>query len=107
MTATAVQDGSVVLERQVQPNLTNVWKPTLTGYGTAEVEILRQGADTTVVQIRISEGKNRQVRKMFEAVGHKVLKLQRTAIGDLKMAHLREGMYRKMTVHELEYLRRL
>ena len=79
------------------------------GYMTkpAEVEILRQGADTTVVQIRISEGKNRQVRKMFEAVGHKVLKLQRTAIGDLKMAHLREGMYRKMTVHELEYLRRL
>ena len=73
----------------------------------AEVEILRQGANTTVVEVRIAEGKNRQVRKMFEATGHKVITLRRTAIGDLKMAHLREGMYRKMTVHELEYLRRL
>ena len=43
MTATALQDGNVVMERQVQPNLTNVWKPTLTGYGTAEVEILLDG----------------------------------------------------------------
>ena len=79
------------------------------GYVTkpAEVEILRQGSDTTLVEIRIAEGKNRQVRKMFEASGHKVIHLRRTAIGDLKMAHLREGMYRKMTVNELEYLKRL
>ena len=79
------------------------------GYVTkpAEVEILSQSDRSSVVEIRISEGKNRQVRRMFESVGHKVLKLRRTAIGDLKMAHLREGMYRKMSVHELEYLKRL
>lgn len=79
------------------------------GYVTkpAEVEIIRQGSSSSIVQIRIAEGKNRQVRRMFEAVGHRVLSLHRTAIGDLKMAHLKEGMYRKMTVNELQYLRRL
>ena len=79
------------------------------GYVTkpAEVEILKQSDSSSVVQIRISEGKNRQVRKMFDAVGHKVLKLERVAIGDLKMAHLKPGMYRKMTTNEITYLKRL
>ena len=44
---------------------------------------------------------------MFDAVGHRVLKLERTAIGDLKMAHLRVGNYRKMTANEIAYLKRL
>ncbi len=79
------------------------------GYVTkpAEIEILRQSESTSEVQIRISEGKKRQVRRMFDAVGHRVLKLERTAIGDLKMAHLRVGNYRKMTANEIAYLKRL
>ncbi len=79
------------------------------GYVTkpAMVDIIRQSDGVSTVQISIREGKNRQVRKMFEVVGHTVLSLHRTAIGDLKMAHLREGMYRKMSASELEYLKRL
>ena len=79
------------------------------GYVTkpAEVEILLQSESTSTVQIRISEGKNRQVRRMFDSVGHRVLKLERTAIGDLKMAHLRVGACRKMTAGEIAYLKRL
>ena len=60
MTATAVQDGNVVMERQVQPNLTNVWKPTLTGYGTAEVEILLDGEHYR------KEGKEIAVRDFYQ-----------------------------------------
>ena len=61
MTATAVQDGNVVMERQVQPNLTNVWKPTLTGYGTAEVEILLDGEHYRTYEVDFDEGTSTQI----------------------------------------------
>ncbi|MBR2778914.1 MAG: rRNA pseudouridine synthase, partial [Firmicutes bacterium] len=47
----------------------------------AEVEILRQNNASSVVKIQISEGRNHQVRRMFQAVGHDVVELERTAIG--------------------------
>lgn len=73
----------------------------------AEVEILSQSDSTSVAQIKISEGKNRQVRRMFEAVGHRVVALERTAIGNMKMAHLKPGQYRKLSQNEIDYLKRL
>lgn len=73
----------------------------------AEVEILSQSDSTSVAQIKISEGKNRQVRRMFEAVGHRVVALERIAIGNMKMAHLKPGQYRKLSQNEVEYLKRL
>lgn len=79
------------------------------GYVTkpAEVEIISQSDSSSLVKIKITEGKNRQVRRMFEALGHKVIHLERTAIGNLQMAHLRPGMYRKMTANEIAYLKNL
>ena len=56
------------------------------------------------MEIKIYEGKNRQVRKMFAAVGNKVLDLERIAIGDLYLGHLKEGHYRKLTRPEIDYL---
>ena len=73
----------------------------------AQVEIISQSDSTSVAQIKISEGKNRQVRRMFEAVGHRVVALERTAIGNMKMAHLRQGQYRKLSNNEIEYLKSL
>lgn len=77
------------------------------GYITskAKVEVLREGEHSTVVEIQISEGKNRQVRKMFAAVGNQVVELQRTAIGNVLLGHLKEGHYRKLTQKEIEYLK--
>ncbi len=72
----------------------------------AQVEILRHGEHSTVVEIRIYEGRNRQVRRMCEAVGHKVLDLHRSAIGGLGMGHLKEGHYKKLRPQEVEMLRR-
>ena len=73
----------------------------------AQVEIISQSDSTSIAQIKISEGKNRQVRRMFEAVGHRVVALERTAIGNMKMAHLRQGQYRKLSHNEIEYLKSL
>ncbi|MDR2486964.1 MAG: rRNA pseudouridine synthase [Clostridiales Family XIII bacterium] len=72
----------------------------------AKVEIIRQGTNGSLVEIRIREGKNRQVRKMFAAVGNKVLELQRTAIGDVRLGSLKAGHYRKLKREEIEGLTR-
>ncbi|MEF9921617.1 MAG: pseudouridine synthase [Anaerovoracaceae bacterium] len=77
------------------------------GYITSEakVKIIKGAPHSTIVEIQIYEGKNRQVRKMFAAVGNKVQELERIAIGDIYMSHLKEGHYRKLTREEIEYLK--
>jgi 23S rRNA pseudouridine2605 synthase len=44
---------------------------------------------------------------MFEAVGHRVVALERVAIGNMKMAHLKQGQYRKLSQNEIDYLKSL
>ena len=77
------------------------------GYKTrpAIVNVLKQGSNS-LVEIKISEGKNRQVRKMFKAVGYNVIELERTAIGNVMLGHLHEGHYRKLSKEEVEYLKK-
>ncbi|SCJ92913.1 Ribosomal large subunit pseudouridine synthase B [uncultured Eubacterium sp.] len=71
----------------------------------AKVEIVKGHPRNTVVDITIHEGKNRQVRKMFKAVGNNVQSLERIAIGDVRLGRLAEGHYRKLTREEIEYLK--
>ena len=73
----------------------------------AEVRVIRQNPRSAVVEISIHEGKNRQVRKMFAAVGNKVQTLERIAIGDLRLGRLMTGHYRKLTQKEIDYLKSL
>lgn len=73
----------------------------------AKVRVLRQNPRSALVEIGIREGKNRQVRKMFAAVGNRVQNLKRTAIGEIRLGRLKEGHYRKLTREEIEYLRNL
>jgi len=68
----------------------------------ASFKILRKGKSTSLVEIRIHEGRNRQVRKMCEKAGHPVIRLKRTAIGKLKLGSLPEGHWRYLTKSELE-----
>lgn len=77
------------------------------GYVTskAKVNIVKGVQRSTIVDITIHEGKNRQVRKMFKAVGNPVQELMRIAIGDIRLGHLAEGHYRKLTREEIEYLK--
>ena len=73
----------------------------------AQVRVLKQNPRSAVVEISIHEGKNRQVRRMCKAVGCPVKELQRIAIGDLYLARLKEGHYRKLRKEEIDYLKNL
>lgn len=73
----------------------------------AKVRVIKQNQRSTVVEISIHEGKNRQVRKMFKAVGNNVIELERIAIGDLRLGHMQQGHYRKLTRREIDYLKGL
>ena len=71
----------------------------------AKVAVIKGTTSSSLVEISIREGKNRQVRKMFKAVGNPVQNLERVAIGELKIGHLKEGHYRKLSKEEVEYLK--
>lgn len=69
------------------------------------VKRLKKGsAKKDWIAITITEGKNRQVRRMFEKIGFDVVKLKRVAIGELKLATLKSGEYRPLTRKDLEKL---
>jgi len=70
----------------------------------AIVNRLRDSAKYTFLEITISEGRNRQVRRMIEAVGSKVLKLVRTSIGGLEIGELPVGQYRELSAAEVKSL---
>ncbi len=70
----------------------------------AEVKRLRDTGTCTFVEMTIREGRNRQVRRMMEAVGSKVLKLVRTKIGDIEIGGLEIGKYRELTAAEVKGL---
>ncbi len=70
----------------------------------ARVELTKSLERTSELVITIHEGRNRQVRKMCEAVGHEVLKLQRTAIGRVQLGHLPLGKWRHLTPEEIKIL---
>ncbi|MBV9506606.1 MAG: rRNA pseudouridine synthase [Acidobacteriia bacterium] len=70
----------------------------------ALVTVLRDHPKYSHLEITITEGRNRQVRRMIEAVGAKVLKLVRTAIGPIHIGSLPIGKWRKLTEEELRLL---
>jgi 23S rRNA pseudouridine2605 synthase len=70
----------------------------------AEVTRLRERGGRTVFELTITEGRNRQVRRMVEALGAKVLKLVRVAIGRIAIGELQPGQVREMTGEEVARL---
>lgn len=76
-------------------------KPT----ARAEAEIYETKAKSTVLKIIIREGRNRQVKRMCEEVGHPVIKLERIAVGDLNLGNLKQGQWRYLTPNEVKQFR--
>jgi pseudouridine synthase len=70
----------------------------------AEVRRVRDGGGHTFLEITIREGRNRQVRRMLEAIGSGVLKLVRTAIGEIEISGLQVGAHRALTAAEVASL---
>ena len=70
----------------------------------ASVKLLSSAPDGGLLRIAINEGRNRQVRRMCDKCGLKVLRLKRTAIGDLKLGNLPTGKWRHLTEAEVGLL---
>lgn len=75
----------------------------------AKIQIIDKDKDGRfcTAEIIIHEGRNRQVRKMCEAIKHPVAQLQRVATGNLKLGGLPKGKYRHLTEKEVKYLKKL
>ena len=73
----------------------------------AKVEVLEIEDGKTLLEITIHEGKNRQVRRMFEAVGFPVQSLKRISFGFLNLKGLALGKFRMLTPQEINNLKRL
>jgi pseudouridylate synthase len=65
---------------------------------------IKYDKNKTSMYISIREGRNRQIRRMIEKFGYKVLMLRREKIGELSLGDLKEGKYRELTKEEIEYL---
>lgn len=77
---------------------------TIDGRRTAPADVTPLGASHLLITIR--EGRNRQVRKMCEAIGHPVTQLRRVAIGPIKDSRLKPGQWRELTTEEVRKLQR-
>lgn len=70
----------------------------------AFVEVIKREKGKTELLISIREGRNRQVRRMIDAVNSTVIELRRDKLGELNLKNLRMGEYRKLTEKEIKYL---
>ncbi len=70
----------------------------------AKVRVIKQEAFATVALVTIHEGRNRQVRRMFEDAGHQVLQLRRVRFGPLDLGSLPRGEWRELTGEEIRKL---
>ena len=73
----------------------------------ATVKVLKNDSEKVLVRITIHEGRNRQVRRMFEALSHHVKALHRTSIGFLNVKDIERCTYRKLTSIEIESLKHI
>lgn len=72
----------------------------------AEIVVMREEERCSWVQITLYEGKNRQIHRMGEAIGHEVLRLARLSFAGINTDDLRPGDYRPLTAKELEKLKK-
>jgi len=72
-----------------------------------EVELISPGDKHSVLKIVLSEGKNREIRRIFEANGLSVRRLKRVAVGKIELGELKKGEVRRLTPKEVQYLKNL
>jgi 23S rRNA pseudouridine2605 synthase len=72
----------------------------------SNIRFLKKAGTNSWLEIILDEGRNREIRRMLAAIGHKVRVLKRVAIGPLKLADLPKGAHRPLTSHELRSLQK-
>lgn len=70
-----------------------------------EVELVTRGEASSVVKFTLSEGKNREIRRICETVGVFITKLKRTSLGPVHLGNLKSGEYRELSSTELRALK--
>ncbi len=73
----------------------------------AKVTVLKNYGEDSILDIELFEGRNRQIKKMCEAVNHPVKKLKRISFGEIELGGLDVGNWRYLTDEEIEYLNKL
>ena len=73
----------------------------------ANVRLIRENTFDTVLLITIHEGRNRQVRRMIDAIGHQVVHLKRVGFGPISLGDLPSGMWRRCTEEEIRKLKEI
>ena len=73
----------------------------------AKCRIIKSGLQESVVELRIREGRKRQVKNMFKSVGNRVKKLKRIKFGPLSLKNLEPGKWRYLTRHEINLLKKV
>ena len=86
---TAITQGIIIEDRMTAP---------------AEVRVITREENRVVLEVILYEGRNRQIRKMCEALGLEVARLRRTAIGSVKLGMLKQGDWRDLTEDEVHKL---
>lgn len=79
----------------------------LDGKRTAPAKIIpqRHSSQGTLLRVEIFEGRKREVRRMFEAIGHRVIELRRIKLDGLSLGKLKKGQWRYLTPKELQRLK--
>ena len=77
-----------------------------TRYAPCRVRSVGAGSNAWL-EVTLTEGRNREIRRMFEAIGHRVMRLRRTRIGFLEDSRLAPGEWRRLSAHEVREFYRL
>lgn len=75
--------------------------------GKSRVKVIETNKKFTKMHVTITEGRNRQIRRMFEEVGKQVIFLKRIRIGEMGLGSLERGKVRRLTADEIYYLKNL
>ncbi len=73
----------------------------------AEAKFIKSTKTNSWIELTVYEGKNRLVKRMCFAIGHSVLKLQRTEFAGIKLGSLKQGDFRTLTMDEVERLKKI
>jgi pseudouridine synthase len=73
----------------------------------AKVRLLKTGSKNALIRVELTEGRKREVRKMFQAIGHPVRELKRIHFAELDLKNLKRGQWRHLTPVEISKLKKL
>ena len=103
----ATIEGSIIEEERIKLETGVIIDGRKTSPCVAEIIKVNKEKNKTIVKLTIHEGRNHQVKKMFEAINKKVIKLHRDEFAGISSKGLYEGQYRKLTFEEVRNLKNL